>query len=135
PNADPILHNVFSPTGGNRFDLGVYGAGDGTAHTFEQPGLVRVYCNVHHDMFAHALVLDTPFVTRPELDGSFSLEGIDTVDGELFVWHERARPWRQRLDAAPEAPLSVEIKLRRPRVPNHVNKFGQPYGAAAEYGY
>lgn len=135
PNADPILHNVFSPTGDHRFDLGVYGAGEGVAHTFEQPGLVRVYCNVHHDMFAHVLVLDTPFVTRPELDGSFSLEGIDTVDGELFVWHERARPWRQRLDAVPDAPLAVEIKLRRPRVPNHVNKFGQPYGAAAEYGY
>jgi plastocyanin len=135
PNADPILHNVFSPTGDNRFDLGVYGAGDGADHVFEEPGLVRVYCNVHHEMFAHILVLDTPHVTRPQLDGSFSLEGIDSVDGELFVWHERARPWRRKLDAVPETPLSIEIKLRRPRVPEHMNKFGQPYDGSAEYGY
>ena len=31
PNSDPILHNVFSVSAGNRFDLGLYRKGPGKA--------------------------------------------------------------------------------------------------------
>ena len=51
PNRDRILHNVFSVSGKNRFDLDLYGAGESRSHTFDESGLVRVFCNVHrgHD--------------------------------------------------------------------------------------
>ena len=41
PNADPIYHNVFSVSGANRFDLGLYRSGASKPKTFEEPGLVR----------------------------------------------------------------------------------------------
>ena len=47
PNVDDIMHNVFSLSRGNRFDLGLYKSGASKAFTFEKPGLVRVYCNIH----------------------------------------------------------------------------------------
>lgn len=135
PNFDPILHNVFSGTGDSRFDLGLYGRGEGRSHVFDKPGLVRVYCNVHHDMVGHILVLDTAYFASPEADGSFRLDLPDNADGELFVWHERAKLWRQALPATTPQTLSVELDLSRPRVPPHTNKFGQPYGhdAAPDY--
>ena len=47
PNVDPIYHNVFSVSGANRFDLGLYRTGASKSKTFEEPGLVRIYCNIH----------------------------------------------------------------------------------------
>ncbi|MCB1640954.1 MAG: hypothetical protein KDI37_04415, partial [Xanthomonadales bacterium] len=42
PNNDPILHNAFSTSTGNTFDVGLYGQGDqGEPVRFVNPGLVR----------------------------------------------------------------------------------------------
>lgn len=128
PNFDAILHNVFSGQGDEGFDLGLYGQGDGRSHVFDTPGLVRVYCNVHHDMVGHILVLDTPYMARPDADGRFRLDLPDGADGELFVWHERAKLWRRTLSGSEAQTLTVDLDLRRPRVPPHTNKFGKPYG-------
>lgn len=135
PNSDPILHNVFSPPGANSFDLGLYGQGEAKQFTFETPGLVRVYCNVHHNMVAHILVLDTPHFASVDSDGRFRLDALPEGEGELFVWHERARLWRQRIDPAAAAEQSIRLDLTRPRVPPHMNKFGQPYGKQRRGAY
>lgn len=135
PNFDPIIHNVFSPSGPNRFDLGLYGEGEGHAQVFSQPGLVRVYCNVHQDMVGHILVLDTPYFTRPDGQGRFRIAVDGDIDGELFVWHERAALWRQRMEASAEAAIEVNMELNRPRVPTHTNKFGRPYGRPGRSNY
>lgn len=127
-NFDPILHNAFSPPGPNAFDVGLYGKGEGREHRFGKSGLVRVYCNVHHDMVGHVLVLDTPYFTRPDASGAFSLDVPPGTAGELLVWHERARLWRRSLDGSAVDAVDVALDLSRPRVPPHMNKFGKPYG-------
>src|SRR5262249_53913376 len=43
PNDDPVYHNVFSVSGGNRFDLGLYRSGSSKSKRFDETGLVRVY--------------------------------------------------------------------------------------------
>lgn len=134
PNFDPILHNVFS-SGNGKFDLGLYGRGEGRSQRFDTPGLVRVYCNVHHDMVGHILVLDTPYFVRPDAEGRFRLELPERADGELFVWHERAKLWRRVIDTASAEPLQIDLELSRPRVPPHTNKFGKPYGDERASGY
>lgn len=126
-NFDPILHNAFAPPGPQAFDVGLYGEGEARSHRFGRAGLVRVYCNVHHDMVGHVLVLDTPYFARPGAGGAFELDVPDGTEGELFVWHERARLWRRALAAGGDG-IAVEMDLNRPRVPPHMNKFGKPYG-------
>ncbi len=135
PNSDPILHNVFSAVGRNAFDLGLYGRGEGRAQVFAQPGLVRVYCNVHHQMFGYILVLDTPYVARPDAQGRYRLELPRDMSGELLVWHPRAPLWRQRLRISGAAVADAKIELNRPLLPPHNNKFGKPYESHAAHGY
>lgn len=135
PNEDPILHNAFSTSPDNAFDTGLYGQGAGATHRFDHPGLVKVYCNVHHAMFGYILVLDTPFFTRPDAEGRFRLAGLPAGDGELVVFHDRGQPLRQRV-AAGAAVLSLRLDLNKRKVPPHMNKFGKPYrrgGNAADY--
>ena len=128
PNQDPILHNAFSTQPENAFDTGQYGTGPGSTHTFSKPGLVKIYCNVHHAMFGFLLVLDTPYFTRPGLDGRFELTGLPEVEGDLVVFHDRATPLRERLVPAPIAPeLALRLDLNKRKVPQHMNKFGKPY--------
>jgi len=134
PNADPILHNAFSTSKDNAFDVGLYGEGGGQAVTLAHPGYVRVYCNVHHSMIGHILVLDTPYFTHPDASGNFRLSNLPKGEGDLVVWHERANPWHAVVNAgAPVADVGLELTQRK--IPQHMNKFGKPYGRDPNGGY
>ena len=132
PNEDTILHNVFSRSPDNGFDAGLYGAGNGFVQKFERPGLVKVYCNVHHSMYAYVLVLDTPFYARPDREGRFMIAGVPEGEGDLVVYHERGEPYRQKVSAASAKDLSIRMDLDRRKVPPHTNKFGKPYGRGGD---
>ncbi len=88
PNVDPIYHNVFSVSGANRFDLGLYRAGGSESKTFEQPGLVRVYCNIHPQMIGFVMVVDSDFAQVTGPDGTFHFDGVPAGPHPLKVWHE-----------------------------------------------
>lgn len=127
PNQDTILHNVFSASRPNQFDLGIYGQGEGKSKTFEQPGVVRIYCNVHPQMVAHVLVVDSDFSAHPDDDGRFSLDGLPAGTGTLTVWHERAEPLTREVTLPLDGPIALDLPLTRSRLPPHLNKFGKPY--------
>ena len=123
PNSDPILHNVFSVSGENRFDLGLYRKGEGKSYTFEHPGVVRVFCNVHHEMVAHVLVLETPYFVQPDENGAFRLEGLPEGPGILRVWHERGggEMLEQRVDLPTANAVEVRVEASKTRIPRHMN--------------
>lgn len=127
PNQDPILHNVFSVSPGNSFDLGLYRQGPGKEQKLDQPGLVRVFCNVHHSMVSYILVLNTPYYTQPGPDGRFQLTGLPKGPGKLTVWHEQTDPWTIDLKLPQPGPISARVEVVRPRIPPHLNKTGQSY--------
>ena len=136
PNQDPILHNAFSTSKGNAFDVGLYGSGEEHTVAFPRPGYVRVYCNVHHSMVGHILVLDTPHFTRPGSDGRFRLTDVPAGKGDLVVWHDRATPWQSQVEAGrQQAPVEVHLELKHKRIPPHMNKFGKPYGRSRDGAY
>ena len=135
PNEDPILHNAFSTSKDNAFDVGLYGEGEGQVVTFAHVGYVRVYCNVHHSMIGHILVLDTPYFTHPDGNGNFRLADVPAAAGDLVVWHERATPWVRELTPGGREPQAIRLELSQRRVPPHMNKFGKPYGRAPDGGY
>ena len=111
PNEDPILHNVFSTSAGNRFDLGVYGENPGKSHRFDTPGLVRIFCNVHSRMSAHIVVVNSPHFITPDSDGSFTLNGLPPGTGRLTLWHERAEPQRFQIELESGGQYTYEAEL------------------------
>jgi plastocyanin len=135
PNQDPILHNVFSVSAGNKFDLGLVGAGTGKSAKLTAPGIVQVFCNVHHGMFAHVVVVATPHFARTGADGGFALEGLPAGPGTLHFWHERGAPASRRVTVSGAGgkaePLALELAVTLPRVPPHKNKLGKTYDRSA----
>ena len=133
PNEDPILHNVFSVSPDNLFDLGLVKKGPGKDRAFDKPGVVRVFCNVHHSMVGYLLVLDTPYFVAPAADGSFVLTGLPRGAGKLTVWHEQTEPWTASVSVPAAGPLAARLEITRPNLPPHLNKLGRPYTSRDRY--
>jgi hypothetical protein len=126
-NYDSIIHNAFSPSRSNPFDLGLYGKSDGKTHRFERTGVVRIFCNVHYHMVAYVLVLDTPFHTKVGSDGQFKLTDLPAGKGRLVFWHERARQVVRKINLPYTGPLNINVPITKRRIPQHNNKSGKSY--------
>ena len=75
PNHDDEFHNVFSYSRAKRFDLGRFRKDEQSPLiTFDQPGLVKIYCEIHKHMRSLLLVLDTPWFVETDTDGRFQLD-------------------------------------------------------------
>lgn len=128
PNLDHILHNVFSVTEGNRFDTGQYQPGDAPKVKVVRPGLVKLYCNVHHQMNAFLWVVTTPFAQV--LDGRAGLAFDQVPPGayRLRLWHPEAgeRTWTVRIgEGVTRGAWDLDLSL--PALEPHKNKFGRDY--------
>ena len=77
PNQDDEFHNVFSYSRAKRFDLGRFRKDEKSpVLTFDKPGLVKVYCEIHKHMRNLLLVLDTPWFTTSDERGRFVLNNV-----------------------------------------------------------
>jgi plastocyanin len=135
PNDDPVFHNVFSLSGKNRFDLGLYKRPKQGAYTFTHTGLVRVYCNIHPQMSAFVLVLDTALWARPAADGAFSIAGVPPGRWTVRVWHERGGEATQPIEVGEAQPttLAVQLDASRYREAPHTDKDGRDYSRRTGY--
>lgn len=129
PNQDPIFHNVFSVSGENRFDLGLYRSGRSKEKTFAAPGLVRVYCNIHPQMVGYVRVVDSSFFTVTRADGAFAFDGVPTGARVVRAWCEPGGETSEPVVVHPRqtapAALSFDVSAFKPQP--HKNKYGQDY--------
>jgi plastocyanin len=88
PNADPFFHNVFSLSKPKRFDLGRYARGRSKAVLFDEPGIVRVFCDIHSHMSAFILVFAHRFFALTDEDGRYEIERVPPGTYTLTAWYE-----------------------------------------------
>lgn len=134
PNLDPWFHNVFSLYRGKRFDLGLYEAGSQKQVRFDRPGASYIFCNIHPEMMAVVLTVDTTFYAISDKSGRWSIADVPPGRYRLRVWYENATPAAlQRLDRVVEigadgaalAVLSIPVTPRDWL--NHTNLYGRKY--------
>jgi plastocyanin len=89
PNADPLYHNVFSLSGAKNFNLGRFPQGKSKSVTFDKPGLIRVFCDIHSHMSATVIVFNHPWFAVPDESGRFQLPEVPPGEREITAWHER----------------------------------------------
>lgn len=101
PNGDPFFHNVFSYSPAKRFDLGRFPQGESRSVRFDEPGIVRVYCEVHETMRSAVIVTANRFHAIVDIDGSFSIPDVPAGTWELEVWHADRRGQVVRVTVEP----------------------------------
>jgi plastocyanin len=129
PNEDPIFHNVFSVSGENRFDLGLYRSGRSKERVFPAAGLVRVYCNIHPQMVGYVRVVDSSFLSVTGSGGAFAFDAVPAGERVVKAWCEQGGETsvpvvvRPRLSST--VALTLDVSTFKPQP--HKNKYGQDY--------
>jgi plastocyanin len=110
-NSDKEPHNVYSPEG--RYNLGVWGPGDAREHTFAQAGAYTQLCNLHPDMLAFVVVVDTPYFAVSDAKGAFVVRGVPPGKYKLAVWHEKSDGLEREVEVVAGKPLKLELVLAK----------------------
>jgi plastocyanin len=87
PNRDRVFHNVFSFHEGKRFDLGMYPVGTVKQVTFGQPGLSRIFCNIHPNMAAYVMAVESGYFAVSDASGRFLIAAVPTGAYTYHAWH------------------------------------------------
>ena len=135
PNDDPIFHNVFSVSGENRFDLALYKRPKTGQQTFQHPGVVKVYCNIHPQMSAVVVVRDNPYFAKVNADGTFTIENVPAGRQVVKAWHERAGEAAAEVTVPATGSVSASLSLDASTYKRvqHKNKFGKDYSGEERY--
>jgi len=96
-NLDPVFHNVFSFSKPKKFDLGRYPKNHFKSVTFDKPGLIKLFCEIHSDMSAFILVLNTPYFAYPDLEGKFTFNHVPPGEYTLRVWQEEGEAFQTHI--------------------------------------
>jgi plastocyanin len=113
-NNDEVRHNVFSPDK-EKYNLGSWPAGDIKQHVFTEKGVYSQLCNVHPEMEAFIVVLDTPYFATTAKDGSYELIGVPSGEYTVKVWHERLRFKKQQITVSASGDVQVNFTPRKRR--------------------
>ena len=64
---------------------------------FDKAGEVVIGCNIHDQMIAHILIVDTPHFAKTGKDGTVKLTGLAAGDYTLRVWHPTGAPAAEKV--------------------------------------
>jgi plastocyanin len=110
PNFDDEYHSVFSYSKPKRFDLGRYHKDEQPAElVFDQPGLVKLFCEIHDHMRGTILVLETPYFQKTAPDGRYRLEGLPAGRHVLKAWVDESTVWERPVDLVEGKTLRVDL--------------------------
>jgi plastocyanin len=108
PNNDRVFHNVFSFKDGKKFDLGMYPAGvKAKPVVFDKPGLSRIFCNIHPNMAAYVMAVDTPYYAMSNERGAFTLANVPAGTYTYHAWRPGGETLTGTVTVGPAKPLEL----------------------------
>jgi plastocyanin len=145
PNKDPFFHNVFSLFNGKRFDLGLYEAGSSKSIRFDREGVSFLFCNIHEEMSAVVVAVDTPYFGLSDRNGHVMIPNVADGHYTMHVWSERGvaedlKALDREVTISGATPVGHTLDpIRVLENPNftlaHKNKYGQDYVPPSSLGY
>ena len=134
PNRDPFFHNVFSLFDGKRFDLGLYEAGSTRSVRFDRAGICYIFCNIHPQMSAVVVVVDTPYFAVSDDKGGVVIPRVPPGRYELNAWEEHCtaetlKHLSREISVTEDSLALGTVEMRQSREPAtaHLNKYGRQY--------
>ena len=106
PNRDTVRHHVYSFSPAKTFELKLYTGSEASPVTFDKAGIAVLGCNIHDQMAAWVVVVDTPYFGRSPAGGRLSLDNVPPGSYRLRVWHPDLPVGAPALDQALALPAS-----------------------------
>ena len=86
PNADSIMHHVYSFSKAKTFELKLYKEHPKAPIIFDQTGVVELGCNIHDWMLGYIVVVDSTIFAITDENGHVDLAA-NAGEYTLSVWH------------------------------------------------
>ena len=91
-NDDREVHNIYSKSSGNQFNLGAMAAGAAREIRLETPGPVVLRCNLHKDMMGTLFVVPNGYFAQTNANGEYHFDNVKSQEYILEVWHPQMYP-------------------------------------------
>lgn len=113
PNTDDVRHNVYSPDPipGVRLmvSLGTYDPEVIKTIRLDKVGVIPLRCNVHQEMSAYIVVLDTPYFTVTNKKGEFAIDNVPPGNYTIKTWHEKLKSVSMEVTVKPKQTAIIEL--------------------------
>jgi hypothetical protein len=70
-------------------------------------------CNIHTDMLAYVVVLDTPFFAVTDASGQFRIAGVPAGQYHLVVWSEKLDGLERDVNVEAGRTLSLDLLVEK----------------------
>lgn len=87
PNRDSVRHHVYSFSPTKTFELKLYSGVDANPVLFDRAGIAVLGCNIHDNMTAWVVVVETPYFGRSTSLGVVNMASVPPGNYRLRVWH------------------------------------------------
>jgi len=86
-NLDRFFHNVFSYTPGAKFNIGRRATNTIYSRTINTTGKINLFCDIHSQMNATIVSLETPYFSQPSKSGVYLLKGLPAGKYRIEIIH------------------------------------------------
>ena len=118
PNRDTVRHHVYSFSAAKNFELKLYTGTPANPVLFDKPGVVVLGCNIHDNMAAWVLVVETPYFGKTNAAGEISLANVPAGSYRLRTWHADmpvgAVPQDQPISVGGADVVNAVVKVAKP---------------------
>ncbi|MEE9259198.1 MAG: tetratricopeptide repeat protein [Nitrospinaceae bacterium] len=91
-NNDIEVHNIYSKSQKNQFNLGAMASGASREMKFTQAGPVVLRCNLHKTMIGTIFVVPNGYYTQPDQEGNYAFKDVSSKDYILQTWAPHLPP-------------------------------------------
>ena len=115
PNRDKVRHHVYSLSPIKAFELKLYTGTPANPVTFDKPGVAVLGCNIHDNMVAWVVVVESPHHGQSTRDGRVKLADVPAGNYKLRTWHPDLPPGAAALEQAVVVPAAgLQLKTALP---------------------
>jgi plastocyanin len=113
PNRDSVRHHVYSFSPAKNFELKLYAGKPANPVRFDRPGIAVLGCNIHDQMVAWVLVVETPYFAPSDAQGRVHLEAPSGAY-TLRAWHPDLPPGAAAVEQAVQLDGGASATVRLP---------------------
>ena len=114
PNRDTVRHHVYSFSPVKKLEIKLYVGTPAAPVVFDQPGIAVLGCNIHDNMAAWVVIVETPWYGLSSADGRVAWPQVPPGTYRLRTWHPSlvaGAPAAEQALKVEAAALQVAVRL------------------------
>ncbi len=111
-NEDEHYHNVYSLSPKARFNIGRRPTGNVYGQKINKSGIIKLGCDIHPEMGAVIISLDTPYFTKADAEGNYNMKDLPNGVYEIQIYHPSIQKYKETIDLTKGVAIEKNISLK-----------------------